>query len=86
MDEWVSQVNKMLHEGVIYRHIVLTIPEKIRKAFYNHTKELLGKLMSSGVKCLDDFFSRVSRKEIKGGYIVVLQAHGRSGQYIPMCT
>lgn len=28
VDEWVSQVSKMLHEGVIYRHIVLTIPEK----------------------------------------------------------
>ena len=53
------------------------------KTFYNHTEELLGKLMSSGVKCLDDFFSRVSRKEIRGGYIVVLQTHGRSGQYNP---
>ena len=83
VDEWVSQVSKMLHEGVIYRHIVLTIPEKLRKTFYNHTEELLGKLMSSGVKCLDDFFSRVSRKEIQGGYIVVLQTHGRSGQYNP---
>jgi len=81
VDEWVSQVSRMLHEGVIYRHIVLTVPEKIRKTFYNHAEELLGKLMSSGVKCLDDFFSRVSRKEIRGGYIVVLQTHGRNGQY-----
>src|SRR3990167_9823692 len=51
---------------------------------------LLGRLMSCGVKCLDDprfhedtFFSRVRRKEIRGGDIVVLQTHGRSGQYNP---
>ncbi len=36
MDEWVNQVSKMLHEGVINRHIVLTIPEKLRKASYKH--------------------------------------------------
>jgi len=83
VDEWVSQVSKMLHEGVIYRHIVLTIPEKLRKTFYKHEEELLGSLMSCGVKCLDDFFRRVSRKEIRGGYIVVLQTHGRNGQYNP---
>lgn len=26
VDTWVSQVSRMLHEGVIYRHIVLTMP------------------------------------------------------------
>jgi len=26
VDNWVAQVSKMLHEGVIYRHIVLTVP------------------------------------------------------------
>jgi len=26
VDHWVSQVSAMLHEGVIYRHIVLTVP------------------------------------------------------------
>jgi hypothetical protein len=27
VDDWVAQVGKMLHEGVIYRYIVLTVPE-----------------------------------------------------------
>ena len=27
VDDWVAQVGKMLHAGVIYRHIVLTVPE-----------------------------------------------------------
>lgn len=85
VDDWVSQVSKMLHEGVIYRHIVLTIPEIFRKTFYNynHQEELLGSLMRCGVNCMDDFFSTVSRKGLKGGYIVILQTHGRNGQFNP---
>ncbi len=30
-----------------------------------------------------DFFSTVSGKTLKGGYIVVIQTHGRNGQYNP---
>lgn len=82
VDDWVSQVSKMLHEGVIYRHIVLTMPKVLRNIFYNHP-ELLGVLMQCAVKCLDDFFSTVRGRKLKGGYIVVLQTHGRNGQYNP---
>jgi hypothetical protein len=39
--------------------------------------------MRCGVRCLDDFFSRVSGKALTGGYIVVIQTHGRNGQYNP---
>ncbi len=28
VDHWVSQVRKMLHDGVIFRHSVLTVPER----------------------------------------------------------
>jgi hypothetical protein len=82
VDDWVNQISRMLHEGVIYRHIVLTVPEILRETFYNHP-ELLGPFMRIVIKCLDDYFSCVSRKKIKGGYIVVLQTHGRNGQYNP---
>ena len=34
VDEWVSQVGRMLHEGVIYRHIVLTVPREIKEDFF----------------------------------------------------
>lgn len=83
VDDWVSQVSNMLHDGVIYRHIVLTVPDVFRNTFYHHAKPLLGELMRCGARCLDDFFSRVSRQPLKGGYIVVVQTHGRSGQYNP---
>jgi hypothetical protein len=32
---------------------------------------------------LDDFFRRVSGRTLQGGYIVVIQTHGRNGQYNP---
>ena len=39
--------------------------------------------MRCGVRCLDDCFSRVSGRPLKGGYIMVIQTHGRNGQYNP---
>ena len=83
VDDWVTQVSKMLHDGVIYRHMVLTVPDVFRKTFYHTAQEWLSPLMRCGVRCLDDFFSRVSRRPLQGGYIVVIQTHGRSGQYNP---
>jgi len=83
VDNWVSQVSQMLHEGVIYRHIVLTVPAILRHTFYQQSKALLSPFMRCGVRCLDDVFSRVSGKNLKGGYIVVIQTHGRNGQYNP---
>jgi len=29
---------------------------------------------------LDDVFTRVSGRDLQGGYIVVIQTHGRNGQ------
>jgi len=73
----------MLHEGVIYRHIVLTMPAMLRQTFYQQSKDVLSPFMRCGVRCLDDFFSRVCGKPLTGGYIVVIQTHGRNGQYNP---
>jgi Putative transposase len=83
VDNWVSQVSQMLHEGVIYRHIVLTVPEILRKMFYQQAKAVLSPFMRCGVRCLDDVFSRVSGRALQGGYIVVIQTHSRNGQYTP---
>jgi len=83
VDHWVSQVSQMLHEGVIYRHIVLTVPEILRKTFYQQAQAVLSPFMRCGVRCLDDVYSRVSGRTLKGGYILVIQTHGRNGQYNP---
>ena len=83
VDNWVSQVSQMLHEGVIYRHIVLTVPALLRTTFYQNAHVLLSAFMRCGVKCLDEVFTRVSGHALQGGYIVVVQTHGRHGQYNP---
>jgi len=83
VDNWISQVSKVLHEGVIYRHIILTVPAGLRTTFYRNATVLLSAFMRCGVTCLDDFFSEVRGKALKGGYIVVLHTHGRNGQYHP---
>jgi hypothetical protein len=83
VDNWVAQVSKILHAGGIYRHIVLTVPAVLRTTFYQNAPALLSPFMRCGVRGLDDVFSRVSGKSLKGGYIVVMQTHGRNGQYNP---
>jgi Putative transposase/Transposase zinc-binding domain len=82
-DNWVSQVSKVLHEGVIYRHIILTVPAMFRTTFYQNAAALLSAFMRCGAHCLDDFYSTVRGKTLQGGYITVLHTHGRNGQYHP---
>jgi hypothetical protein len=83
VDNWVSQVSKMLHEGVIYRHIILTVPAMFRTTFYHNAPVLLSALMRGGVQCMDAFLSEVRGKALRGGYIVVTHTHGRNGHYHP---
>ena len=83
VDTWVSQVSRVLHEGVIYRHIILTVPAMFRTTFYQKAAVVLSAFLRCGVQCLDDFYSAVRGKPLRGGYIVVLHTHGRNGQYHP---
>jgi Putative transposase/Transposase zinc-binding domain len=83
VDNWVSQVSQVLHEGVIYRHIILTVPAMFRTTFYHNAAVLLSALLRCGVQCLDDFYSEVRGKTLRGGYIAVLHTHGRNGHYHP---
>jgi len=83
VDNWVSQVSQVLHEGVIYRHIILTVPAMFRPTFYQNAPVVLSAFMRCGGQCLDDFSSTVRGKALRGGYITVLHTHGRNGQYHP---
>jgi len=83
VDNWVSQVSQVLHEGVISRHIILTVPAMFRVTFYQNAAVVLSAFMRCGGQCLDDFYSTVRGKALRGGYITVLHTHGRNGQYHP---
>lgn len=85
VDNFVSQISNMLHPGVIYRHMVLTLPEQLRDPFYGerHNGKLLSEFMKCGYECLEDVVSTAKRKSLKIGCVVVVQTHGRSGRYNP---
>ena len=55
VDHGVSQGSKVLPEGVISRHIILTVPAMLRTTFYPTAAVLLSAWMRCGVQCLDDF-------------------------------
>jgi hypothetical protein len=55
VDNWVSQVSRVLHEGVIYRHIILTVPAMFRTTFYHNAEVVWNACMRCGAQCLDDF-------------------------------
>ncbi len=38
-DKFVDQISKKLHSGVIYRHVILTIPQQLRIYFYRDRVE-----------------------------------------------
>ena len=83
VDNWVRQVSRVLHEGVIYRHIILTVPAMFRTTFYHNAEVVLNAFMRCGAQCLDDCYGTVRGKALKGGSITVLHTHGRNGQYHP---
>ena len=82
-DNWVSQVSKALHEGVISRHIMLTVPALLRTTFSHNTDVLLRAFMRCGAQCLDDVLSVTCGTTVQSGSLVVLHTHGRNGQYHP---
>jgi len=83
VENWGSQVSAMLHDGVLYRHIILTVPAMFRTTFYQHAAVVLSAFIRCGAQCLDDFSSTIRGKTLRGGSIVVLHTHGRHGQYHP---
>lgn len=66
VDNWVSQVSRVLHEGVIYRHIILTVPARFRITFYQNTAVVLRAFIRCGAQCLDDFYSTVKGRCLRG--------------------
>ena len=50
---------------------------------HQQAQAVLSPFMRCGVRCLDDVFSRVSGCALQGGYIVVIQTHGRNGHSNP---
>jgi hypothetical protein len=83
VDHWVSQVSQVLHEGVIDRHSILTVPAMGRTTFDHHAAVVLRALMRCGVQGLDEVSREVRGQALTGGSIVVIHPHGRPGHSHP---
>ena len=83
VDNWVRQVSKIRHEGVLSRHILLTVPAMCRTTFSHNATVLLRALMRGGVPCMDDCLSEGRGKALRGGSIAVMHTHGRHGHSHP---
>lgn len=88
-EQWVEYIGRALFRGMKYRHVVLTVPEELRKWFREDTR-LLGQLMKAGHAFYEDAVSYWLKKQVEVGSVVVLQTAGRSGNYNPhlhiLCT
>lgn len=82
-EAWVASVQAMLHPGVKYRHLILTVPEGLRQLIYQHAAELLSGLMQAAQTTMDAVVARAKRQPISLGYIVVVQTAGRAATYNP---
>ena len=75
---WVETVQEMLHPGVRYRHLILTVPEALRTLIYQHAGPLLEGLMQAARTAMDAVITQAKWQRITLGYIVVLQTAGQS--------
>lgn len=80
---WVETVQGMLHEGVKYRHLILTVPEALRVWFYRYPERLYDELLKMAAPMMDEAVSVAKGRKMELGYIVVLQTAGRAGNYNP---
>ena len=81
--EWVETVKGMLHPGVKYRHLILTVPEGLRTLIYQHPGELLEGMLQAARGAMDAAVGAAKRRAVELGYIVVLQTAGRVANYNP---
>jgi hypothetical protein len=82
-EQWAEKVKGMLHPGVTYRQLILTVPEGLRTLIYQNAGALLDGMMKAAQIAMDAAVAVAKRKPVRLGYIVVLQTAGRSGKYNP---
>lgn len=82
LDEWLNKIEDILFDEVEYRHVILTMPAKLRNYFFEVPNKL-NQFIKCGIEMLKDLMREVHGDEIEFGYIVVLQTAGRSSGYNP---
>ena len=76
VENWVSQVSQVLHEGVIYRHIILTVPAMFRTTFYQHAAVVLSAFIYEYDRQGDDDW-RAAKRDAKRFLRQLRHAHAQ---------
>ena len=68
-ERFVYNVMAKLHPGVVYRHLILTIPDQLKNFFYKHrhSKELYSLFYERGFQYIQDVFETVTKKDCTVG-------------------
>ena len=82
-NNWGSPVSHVLHEGVISRHSMLTVPAMFRRTFDQNAAVVLRAFRRCGAQCCDAFSSIIQGTPLQGGSLTVLPTHGRHGPSHP---
>ena len=82
---FVEEVKTKLHVGVVYRHLILTLPQQLWSSFYEsrHEKDLYNRYFRCGWECIQDILNCATRKDLRCGCLMVLHVVGRKGDYKP---
>lgn len=80
---WVETVQNMLHEGVTYRPLILTVPAGLRAWFYRYPADLYDGVLKIAAAMMNDAVRTAKGRELELGDIVVLQTAGRAANYNP---
>ena len=65
VDRFVSQVSRMLHPGVKYRHVILTIQDQLRLPIYKMRFDInfWNELIKCGYECLESVIMQSRRQK-----------------------
>ena len=84
--DFMEEMMGKLHPGIVYRHLILTIPEQLRVYFYQKrvTKDLYNEFIRLAKDYVEDVFRTITRKKkLEVGCVVVLHMAGRKGSFNP---
>jgi hypothetical protein len=82
-ENFVFEVMNKLHSGIVYRHLILTMPDQLKQFFYERrtSKDLYNELYRCGHEYIQDVFEKVTGRRLRCGAIIVLHTTGRKGNY-----
>lgn len=82
--KFVEEVKAKMISKVTYRHLTLTMPNRLWKIFYKHrhSNVLWGQFYQAGWSFINEIFQTViKKKKIKAGAIMVIHTTGRKSSY-----